>query len=1069
MANKMPKFDDRVIREQSKKISAISSSVRKLQKGELRRVSANRDINRLVSTTAKVVQKLGGAAEAMVSGIKDTTVGAAKYSKEAIKQYGQALQEDVQLDVGKLRTMTMAGGPVIGYFINKLIETPAFKDAIGSIKNKISETMSSAGSKFKDLVSSGAKSVRDSIGSIFGKISNVFGKLFGKRKPKELTRRLVKPSETKKHGVFVEKDGKILYYQTKGKKKIKTEIPQLQRGGVIGEGGLARLHPAEVVMPVEKLMAYQEKSRKLTEKSFTVSFKKIRDESYKSYEEPFHRKFIDGLFELKSAIVKDPMNLTYRLRSMWLGFLEKHPVFRNITRMGSVLFKTLTLPFKILFTKFGGKYRRLVSKNLNPLVSTAQTIGAFYPLMAWKQDQMIQLLTYNLEANRDTASALTGKKYGKISLVKFGRTSLAKILGGYMARALKSTSKFGWEMTKSLSRKIFKIEKKKIKREIIRTPMEILIDIQAKALFRLDIISRSLIPKDVYIKLMEKEYGQIRKMVNLTDAELGIEKKRLSTQEKIKKGIIVVGDKLEDSKAIFRKMKDIGTKTYNRTVRAILLERKQNETLDKVSKGIDKVRDQVKRSGRKQIEKLTEQIKHKKEHKKLSKRLSEKIDRIRIGTKNTLKSVFGKIWSVLMMGFGMIKGLFGKFLGAGGSLLTGLGNTILMGFGSIPILRKLSPILTKLGGIVTKMLPFAGKLATFGARYVAPLAAVIGTLYGAIKAQKKYGDPIGEKLSITERIGLGAAETLDVGTLGIFGIRKKLATDVEYAKRHREGIVKSEIILFKAYQNRLKRGDITQSAFDRITQGGTEGITERLIKLRKDKKIVKVGGVIMTPIEKFTVPGAKALFKKKITEPVVEKIGKVKDIAARKIKAVPEIAVRAAEKSKEVLGIAGERIGDFKKYAIEYISNIGVDATRKIKAIPEIAVRAAEKAKTGFVNKKTVGVEKIRESEFTKYLYEKTQSIKERATTPLISTSEIARIKAKERIGEIKSTLESDKRIQRSIDEMKNFQSVVVNNFNNASNAISNSVSNALSGKDESRIELGLDNNVLDIIRGDLD
>lgn len=953
MADKdMPKWDVNAVREQTRQMSSLSTSVKKLQEGEMKRFSANKDVSRLISTTAKVVKKMGGAAEAMATGIKNTTVGAAKYTKEAIKQYSQALNQDIQLDVGRLRTMTMAGGPVIGYFINQLIKTPTFRNAIGAIKDKIAETMSAAGAKFKSLVASGAASIKDSLGSVFSKVGGVFSKLF-RRKPKELSRGITKKSETKRHGIFVEKDGEIMYYPT-SKKSKPTEIPQMAKGGVTGEGGLARLHPAEVVMPVEKLMLYQEKARIDQQEAFNLSFRKALNYGYREYDKPFYRRFIDGLFDLKSAIIKDPINLTYRLRTMWLNLLEKHPVFRNITKFGTAIFKTFTLPFKILFTRFGGKYKRMVSRHMNPMVSTAQTIGAFYPIMTWKQDQMIQLSTQILEATRDTASALTGKKYGRISLVKFGRTSLARILGGYIKRLGMWEIKKGIGLVKSITRKTFGIKEKTRGSEITRSSMELLLDIQAKALYRLDMITRALIPKELYEKLMEKESNQIRKMVKLTDAELGIEKKRLSTQEKMKRGIILLGDKLESSKGIFRKMRDVGVKTYNRTVNAVKIERKQSDTLDRVAIGIGKARTQAYKTGRKQIEKVSEQIKHAKEQKSLSKRLAEKIDRLRTGTKNVFKSVFGKIFGVIMGGIGILKGMFGKVFGKGGSLLMGLGGVIIKGFSKIPFIGKLAPLLTKLGGVVSKLLPFAGKLASFGARYVAPIAAAVGTIYGAIKAQGRYGDPIGEKLSTWERVGLGATETLDTATFGIFGLKKKMKADVEQAKSHRKNIAISEMKLFKAYQNRLKKGLITQSAFNKIAGGGVEGINDRLIQLRKNKEVVQIGDMIMTNFEKYGWTGAKASFK-------------------------------------------------------------------------------------------------------------------ENVISPIISTSEVASMKARGKASEMKTGLESSEKVQKGMEDMKKFQGVVINNFNRATSAINNNISSAVNGMNDKRSDLSLDSGVLDIIRGDLE
>jgi hypothetical protein len=618
---------------------------------------------------------------------------------------------------------------------------------------------------------------------------------------------------------------------------------------------------------------------------------------------------------------------------------------------------------------------------------------------------MIELLKYNLEASRDMASALTGKRYGHIRLTKFGDTSLAEILGKLFKKTITSTSKTGFSLTAALFRKIYKIEKKQpVKKEIIRTPLEILLDIQAKALYRLDLIARRLIPRDMYVKLMERESSHLRKMINLTDAELGLERKKASWQEKMKKGIITVGDKLEKSKSIFHKMKELGIRAYDRTIRAINIERKQNKTLDKISTGVGKVKEQIEKTGKKQLEKITEQINNEKEHKTTSKRISEKIDRVRGEIKHASKGIFGKIWGAMVFVFGLIKGIFGKIFGVGGTLLKGLGGLILKGFSKIPILGKLVPVLTKFGGLIGKFLPVVGKLASF----LWPIAAALvisRSIYGAIKAQKKYGDPIGEKLSIMQRAGLGITETADIATGGIFGLRKKLEADVEQAKKHRENIIKSEILLYRTMEDKLKKGTITKSAYNKITRGGSEGISDRFRELKKNKSIVQIGDRIMTRLERYGPGGIKATFK------------------------------------KEVLKKYAKEIAEGKKISSAYISSI----EKKAKEAGEVT------------------------KEYWKRKAEKAQPIIERTMAPVISTAEMARMRAREKMEELRARAASNKKIQESIEKTKEFQNVMVNNFNRSSNVISSSVSSIANGMQNKMADFNIDPSVLDIIKGDLE
>lgn len=406
MARDMPRFDDRIVKEQLRKMNSMSLSVKKLEKS---RMGENKDVRQLMSTTSKVIAKMASATTAMTTGIKSVTKGTTKYTKDAIKQYGQALQQDIQLEPAKLSVLASAGGPVVGFFITKLFQTPAFKDAMSTLKDKMTSAMSSAGEKFKKLISASA-----------GGFRNLFRRATG-RKPKELEAKKFNLRDVNSE-MFTEKDGDIVY-NSRGKK-----IPKLQEGGVIGRGGLARLHPAEVVMPLDKF------SNVISE-----GYKQNREETYREYEEPFYKKFLKGLFDVKVALVKQPSRLRMRLRAMWEGLLERHPVFRGFVRMGEFF---IMRPLRFLFAPRGGLYHRYVSKDPNPLVATAKTIGAFYPLMTWKQDQMIQLLTLSLKAQRDTSSAITGKKYSGVDLVKFGRRSIAHRIAEKVGPVFKKFGRF---------------------------------------------------------------------------------------------------------------------------------------------------------------------------------------------------------------------------------------------------------------------------------------------------------------------------------------------------------------------------------------------------------------------------------------------------------------------------------------------------------------------------------------------------------------------------------------------------------------------------------------------------
>lgn len=77
---------------------------------------------------------------------------------------------------------------------------------------------------------------------------------------------------------------------------------------------------------------------------------------------------------------------------------------------------------------------------------------------------------------------------------------------------------------------------------------------------------------------------------------------------------------------------------------------------------------------------------------------------------------------------------------------------------------------------------------TVGAAGLTALAGVGGTVAGAYRAQEKYGDPLGEKLSALQKIGLGAGTGLKWATLGAIDVDKMTGTSkvIEQVKKSKE-------------------------------------------------------------------------------------------------------------------------------------------------------------------------------------------------------------------------------------------------------------------------------------------
>jgi murein DD-endopeptidase MepM/ murein hydrolase activator NlpD len=123
---------------------------------------------------------------------------------------------------------------------------------------------------------------------------------------------------------------------------------------------------------------------------------------------------------------------------------------------------------------------------------------------------------------------------------------------------------------------------------------------------------------------------------------------------------------------------------------------------------------------------------------------------------------------------GRIPGLgrAGEFLGKAGTRgMSLLGRTPgSLGAGAGKFLGTMGRGITRLGGVGMSALMGLG-----------------GTAYGAMKAQERYGDVIGEDLSILQKIGLGANTGIKAMTFGLLDIEKLTG-----AKAAREGVIKSK-------------------------------------------------------------------------------------------------------------------------------------------------------------------------------------------------------------------------------------------------------------------------------------
>lgn len=439
----MPEFDELEtdIMKNARNINSMSGQVQKLTEKDVRRVSSVKGEAELVSTTARVMRKMGEAVETMARGMKNVTVGSLRYTKEAVGQYSKAISEDVSVDKKNITALALTKStPIFGYFAAKFMETDVFQKAAQNIKDQMGNAVSFVGAKLKTVLA-----------APFRGMSSLF-----KKRNKLPAESLGQDPKTGRRGTFVERDGKIHFHPIGRSKMTPMKIPKMAKGGYVEKGGLTRLHPAEVVMPIDKLLdridekieneadvrmnklmrgvtvqqmrmmkRYMKTQAEVQTKSFTESYK----DQYKTNIEPFNTKMMDAFSDLKTALLGQPNDIMISLKLMWQRFLSKHPVFLGMLRMGDMLLKTLAWPIKFLFKKRGGRlFRWVASKSGNPIVSTAETLTRFAPAALGYYDNMLTVLKDSLIVQKDLMSFFTGQRYGATILRSPKRWSFASIL-----------------------------------------------------------------------------------------------------------------------------------------------------------------------------------------------------------------------------------------------------------------------------------------------------------------------------------------------------------------------------------------------------------------------------------------------------------------------------------------------------------------------------------------------------------------------------------------------------------------------------------------------------------------
>jgi len=189
---------------------SISSTVKQQEKLvkqiQMRELASTRDVKVVEKSIQQIMGKLGYTIDILGKSSKKILVDTARTTKETLKQYGQALSADFNINKSNFLAMSLAkASPIFGYFVGKFMETGIFKHFSELIKEKLGMAVTFVGNKIKDLWGRGTTKV------------------------------------------------KTWYNKRKESKQNQKELPKLQTGGYVTKAGAAKLHAAEVVAPVEKL------------------------------------------------------------------------------------------------------------------------------------------------------------------------------------------------------------------------------------------------------------------------------------------------------------------------------------------------------------------------------------------------------------------------------------------------------------------------------------------------------------------------------------------------------------------------------------------------------------------------------------------------------------------------------------------------------------------------------------------------------------------------------------------------------------------------------------------------
>jgi hypothetical protein len=347
------KTSQRHIDSLSNEVSSLTRRQREIEKQlqdiDNYKIPASKEMK---AVSSSILHNVNLAMLTLASGMKKITVSTAGALKDAVGDYGRAISEDFSINKQNLTAMALGRiTPVFGYFVSKFMQTDVYRRAIDRIKTSFS-------SVFHVLTS---------------KLGGLFHRGGGDADIDSVTRKL--PKRPRK----------------------------MAAGGYVARGGLAQVHAAEVIMPIDTVLdridkrsgggeIQQEMLASLQDlnihmRTFSDSYRKdimhrkglvgdyIRSLISGEYGRSWEMQMLFLQKEMRDAMVDSNKNNRERMAEALDVTLRRHPTFRNMMRFTKwswefgkwMIFTMPSTPWRVIKWAFGKRsyYQASLDKALS--------------------------------------------------------------------------------------------------------------------------------------------------------------------------------------------------------------------------------------------------------------------------------------------------------------------------------------------------------------------------------------------------------------------------------------------------------------------------------------------------------------------------------------------------------------------------------------------------------------------------------------------------------------------------------------------------------------------------------